>query len=207
MLILGFNMAMRVITTVLLPLLTIVIQLQGTEIILYIVVLAPFAFIGFFLWSKLESKIGLKKCFSISLLLVVILLFGSLILFAPIELSMLKIGGAVFIGIALTCLVGGLLFPTPLLSGIIDESARMNWNGTEKMGTKLSGAYFGINTFMVNIASSIANMILGVIFTGGNQSNTTLLILSLPVSGIFFFFAWFSLYRIHMRPIEINKQI
>ena len=195
----GFNMAMRALITVVLPLITIVLLLKGTEIVIFIVVFTPFALVGFFFWSWMTTKIGLKKCFSITLLIITLLLFVSLVLLVPIQPFLLKIGAGILIGIALACLVGGFLFPNPLMSSIIDDVSQKSENNDPNMRSKISGAYFGINLFIVNFASAIANILLGFIFTGGNQNNSFLIIITLPITGIIFGFAWVSVNRIHLK--------
>ncbi len=57
----GFNMAMRALITVVLPLITIVLLLKGTEIVIFIVVLAPFALVGFFFLVLDDNKNWFKK--------------------------------------------------------------------------------------------------------------------------------------------------
>jgi Na+/melibiose symporter-like transporter len=195
----GFNMAMRVLMTVLLPLLTYVVLLEGIMFIVFIFLLGPFVAYGFLYWNKKAKKVGSQETFAQSLLIIICILFLALILAVEMN-AILKIVISVFLmGFALACIIGGFLFPMPILSSIVDEAANLYGKNDPDASSKLSGAYFGMNLFMVNLASAIANILLGFIFTGGREKSPLILTLALPIAGFIFLFTWVCLKRIKLR--------
>ena len=116
------------------------------------------------------------------------------------KITMLIVGG-LDIGIALACLVGGYLFPNPIISAIVEEKAQDQSNelSLDENISKLSGNYFGLNLFVLNIASGLANIILGLIFTGGNERNALFIVLAMPIAGIFQLFGLFFLKRVSLK--------
>jgi len=96
------------------------------------------------------------------------------------------ITGILVMGLAIAGLVGGFLFLNPILGALVDEGQRNAAEIGFKDPKNISGAYFGMWFLMINLSSGVANMILGVIYTGGNENNPFLLVIALPVAGILF---------------------
>lgn len=201
----GFNMAMRVLITIVLPFITYVLILQGNLFIWYIILVIPFAGVGFYGWQKKIGTTGLTKSFAQSLWIIILILCFAIIFFIPMNSILSFTFGVLIMGIALSCLVGGFIFPTPILSAIIDEAGNLYGNGRNINTSNLSGAYFGMNLFVVNIASAIANLILGVIFTHGNEKNPIMLIISFPIAALIFGIALISVRQIKFKNNILNK--
>jgi Na+/melibiose symporter-like transporter len=203
-----FNLGFRIVLTVVIPVFTYVLLLQGSQFIEFALILIPIgigAFLGWTLWGQ---KHGTLPSYLSSLKIMCITLFITFLFLIPFPQPVLLGFAIVVIGIIIASMVGGMLFPNPIMSAIIDEAPQKL--GTERINTcgNLAGGYFGMNNFILNTASGVANLVLGVIFTGGNEKNPTYLTISLPIAAVFFTIAFLFLKRIILiqKVKEIGKK-
>ena len=106
--------------------------------------------------------------------------------------------GICILGVAVSSLVGGFLFPNPIVSKLVDQAPNEIREEAAKANKGIAGGYFGLYIFTYNISQSIANLILGFIYTGGNASNPMLITLAMPISGIIVVFAYLFLKRLDL---------
>jgi Na+/melibiose symporter-like transporter len=205
-----WNMGMRILMVVILPLLTFVLLLQGVEFIIFVLIIIPFAFGGFLFWNLKIPKYGLLSGYRYSILISIIMLFLTPIFLLEFSPSLKLVLAVLIMGLALACLVAGFLFPTPIVSALIDEAA-LSFAQTRDLTdisledrkndlvSQLSGGYYGLFSFTINFSSGLANLILGGIFTGSNADNPFYIVLSLPVAAILFFLAWSAIRKLSLK--------
>jgi GPH family glycoside/pentoside/hexuronide:cation symporter len=196
------NMSMRILMTVLLPIATYVLILIGTEFLIFIAILVPITVVGFLIWTSIVGKLGTQRSYAYSLYGLAIPCFLSLFLLIPMSHTFTMVLGIALIGIALAMLVGQFLFTNPIMSSLVDEGQQRAEEFGFKPNTNLAGAYFGMWGFIINVASGLANMILGVIYTGNNKTDPFYLVISLPIAG---FLILLTVY--YLNNVRIRKKI
>jgi Na+/melibiose symporter-like transporter len=197
-----FNMSLRILIIMLMPYLTFVLLVEGVQFTYFMLAVIPFAGVGYVFWTKLIKSHGLKHSFSTSLKVSVLVSVLTPIFLIPMAAG-LRFGlGIIIMGIAISSLVGGYLFPNPIVTRLVDAAPEEIKKTTENSGKGISGSYFGLYIFTYNIAQAISNLILGFILTGENKSNPTIIALGLPIAGIITFLAY-----LFLKPMNLPKMI
>jgi Na+/melibiose symporter-like transporter len=195
------NMGLRILTMNIVPMLTYVFELVGMQFIIFMIIIIPFAFGGFVFWNVQAKKLGLIKGFFISLSIIVFSLLLTQLLLIQISFwPRLIFGGLLFI-LTIACLVGGYLFPNPIISMLVDKAASdPKYSNKDEAIAQISGSYFGANLFSTNIASGSANLVFGAILRGNNAINPTYILLAFSVAAVFYFLA-----AVSIRNIKLAK--
>ena len=195
-----YNMAFRLCIVVMIPFLTFVLHLKQESYFVFFLFIAPFAISGFFLWQKLISKTGLIDGFSYSVKLSIVISFTGLIFLINFPEWAGMLFGVIILGLLVSCLLAGFIFPNPITSALVDEIKMEQPQGEDKIeGENLSGAYFGLNLFSLNISSGIASLILGVIFVGDNAEDPTFITLTFPIIGIIYGIGLYFLQKVKLK--------
>ncbi|QEE15045.1 MFS transporter [Promethearchaeum syntrophicum] len=196
-----YNMAFRLCIVVMIPFLTFVLHLKEENYFIFFLLIAPFAISGFFFWQKLISKTGLINGFSISIKLSIgISISGLIFLFNFPKLWIGILLGVIIFGLLVSCLLAGFIFPNPITSALVDEiKVEKSQSEENNQEEDLSGAYFGLNLFSMNISSGIANLILGIIFVGDNAENPQIIIFIFPVIGLIYGIGLFFLQKVKLK--------
>ncbi len=193
----------RILIVILVPFLTYVIQLVDIQFIIFILILVPFAFIGFVFWNKQIPKMGLIKTNVMSNYIITGTLLAIFIFLISMDFSLRVIIGGILISLALFCFVGAFLYPNPIISALVDEKAvELNSGNRLESTSKLSGSYFGLNLLLLNFFGAVANIILGAIFTGGNEENPILIVITFPIAAFLFLATNFFLRKIKLEKSE-----
>jgi len=91
------------------------------------------------------------------------------------------------------------LFATPLAGLLVYEAAeKVENNNKDKAVSELSGAYFGLQTFMMSVGQASATLMVGIILMGPNSENPIIITLCLCSMGIFFLISLLILGRIKL---------
>lgn len=181
------------------PFLIFVIGFSGTQFYWYILINITAKYGWLFFWTKLlKRKRNLLKAYKINILVTVFASFLELILIIEMDfgfrifyliLSYLTVIGA-------TNSIG--LFYSPIQMEIIDKAAEdkvLKDNSMDKNEaiTRLSGAYFGLFSFSLNISTGIISLVYGFIYQGNNSRDPLTLTLAMASIGIYHLVAWFIL--------------
>jgi len=150
------------------------------------------------------KKHALIKTYSLSVAASIIASFLDLVFLFPFLPFEFKVVLFVFtMGTILGSIYAFNLFSGPLASAIVYESAGKNGDvDLDKGVSQISGAYFGLNSFIISIAGGIASIMIGFILSGPNEANPIIITLSLASMGIFYLIS-----LIILRKIEINEEI
>jgi Na+/melibiose symporter-like transporter len=177
----SMNAGMRMIVKALAPLCTYVLLLKGSGFIVYILLLLPFAFAGFFFWSKRARNAGLKHtyCKSTFIAFVFMACTTIFVLFQLENWLTLVIAFVIIAGVLFN-LVTGYLLPNPIISMLVDDSPE---NVKAKLGGVVSGAYFGSYLFLLNIANALGDIFIGLLLSGDNAMNPFFIAMVLPIAG------------------------
>ena len=194
-----FNIGFRILNVALVPVLTYVLQLVGVLFIIFILIVMPFAFLGFLYWNKQIPRFGLLNAYRKNIVMLSLALLFTVVLLIPMNFWLRFVLGLITVILAIGCLVGGYLFPSPVISSFIDESTKKMNVEQPLEALNISGAYFGLNSFALNIAGALANFLVGLIFMGDNSENPTIIGLSLPVASVFVFICFLLMGRIQQK--------
>ncbi|TFG29383.1 MAG: hypothetical protein EU532_03335 [Promethearchaeota archaeon] len=186
------------------PFLTYTLKFRGGAFFIYIIVSFTCKFGWYFVWKKLLKKHAIVKIYSLSVVASIIASFLDLVFlypFLPFEFKVILF--VITMGTILGSIYAFNLFSGPLASAIIYESSgEMGSEDLDKRVSEISGAYFGLNSFMVSIAGGIASIMIGFILSGPNEENPIIITLSLASMGIFY-----SISYLILRKIEINEEL
>jgi Na+/melibiose symporter-like transporter len=198
------SMAARTFGVLILPLLTYSLKFRGPEYMIYVVVSVGGKFSWFYVWKKLRGKFDLLKTYSMCISIAAIVGFLELIFLVEVLTFELKV---VFFVIIVGTILGTLyalnLFTSPLVSAIIYETAmKKNENKLDEGVSDISGSYFGLTSFTMSIAQAIATLMVGLILTGPNKENSTIITITFAFIGLFYLISIFIL-----RKITLDQKI
>jgi Na+/melibiose symporter-like transporter len=190
------TISMRMMVRILAPFMTFVLLLKGNEFNYFTIGIIPFAVLGFIFWQKKAKEVGLKKTFLVSTSLMAGILFLTIILLIPMEKITRIVLAFILVSLALYCMTSGYIIPNPTISRLVDSAPALP-NEIQGQGNK-SGIYFGSYLFSLNIANALGDIIMGLVMTGDNAVNPTILTFIFPISSVFFLGAVYLFARINM---------
>ncbi len=197
-----FNaMAGRILGIIVIPFLTYTLLFRGNSFYIYVIVSVTSKFIGFVIWRRILKKHAVIKTYticilasSISALLDLIFLINNLPTSFEIVLFVISIGTI------LGSMYGFGLFNPPLASALVYEAAENKREFTlDEAVSNISGAYFGLNSFILSIGQSISSLLIGFILTGANAENATIITLTLSSMGIFYLISLYILRKLKLK--------
>jgi Na+/melibiose symporter-like transporter len=191
----AFNMSLRILIVILMPFLTYVLLLAKSQFVLFILAILPFAAIGYILWNILIHKRGIKFSYTTSLLVSATVSFATFLFLVDFGTTIRLLLGVIIIGIAISSLVGGYLFPNPIIAQLIDDAPE----SIKSKQKDISGSYFGLYIFTYNIAQAISSLILGALLTGDNKENPVIINLTMPIAGILVLIGWLCLRKLTLQ--------
>ncbi|MHA1818871.1 MAG: MFS transporter, partial [Promethearchaeota archaeon] len=197
------NAGLKIPLTILLPILEYVLFISDDQLPIYILIVLPFAVLGFFVWSKFPSKYGLRKSFLISLITISLILLSTLILLGNFSIAVIRLLGLLIIALFLFAMIPIFVYPSPIVSKIIDTEIEkeIERNGPFKTAEeryRFSGRFFGFYTMILNFAAGVGTLILGLILKG-NEQNPVIITLLLPLTGLFTIIASMFLKKMKIR--------
>ena len=186
------------------PFLTYSLKFRGTDFLLYVIISFSCKFGWFYIWRKILKKYALIKSYYICITLTVIASF--LELFFLIEIFSFELKIIIFIitvGTILGSIYGFGLFIGPITAALIYEAAAKNGDEiTDKAISEISGAYNGLQSFLLFISRAIASIMIGFILFGPNEENPIIITIAMSSMGIFFLIG-----LIYLRKIELDENI
>ncbi|MBD3352628.1 MAG: MFS transporter [Candidatus Lokiarchaeota archaeon] len=200
-----FNLGMRIPMTVVMPVIEIVLGIVGSELFICILIILPFAGLGFYLWTTLSKKKGLVESLEIDFIILIGFMLIAAIFLIPMSELLKKVLGVVIICIIIAALIAIYIIPNPIISEIIDEEIAfiIEKNGqfeSEEQKYEFSGKFFGVNSFILNLAQAISFLILGPILEQ-NEENPTFITICLPITAIIVIIA-----LIFLKKVKLKKE-
>ncbi len=201
-----FNMSIRFLIFLLIPIMEYVIMLQKSQFLLFFACLLPVAAAGYILWIRKIKTTGLKGAYGLSLLVNVIFSSVAVIFLIPMDVVLRFVIGVVILGVLVSALVGGYLFPNPIVSRLVDLAPPEIKNEANRLQKGLSGSYFGLYILVYNLAHALANLLLGFIITDANKTDPVLITSLLPVTAVIVFVSWLFLRKMNLPKAEISAE-
>ncbi|MFX0187389.1 MAG: MFS transporter [Candidatus Hodarchaeota archaeon] len=180
----------RILGILVIPFLAFVLKFKGNDFYIYVVVSIFCKFGWFFIWKKIleKEKQSLIKTYSLCVASSVIASFLEVFfLINMLSFEFKIILFVITIGTILGAIYSFRLFATPLAGVLVYEAAeKVENNDKDKAVSELSGAYFGLQTFMMSVGQASATVMVGIILMGPNSENPIIITLCLCSMGIFF---------------------
>ncbi|MBN2154346.1 MAG: MFS transporter [Candidatus Lokiarchaeota archaeon] len=193
-----FNMAIRILIVILIPIMRYVLDLEQNQNVWFFLAIIPFALGGYVLWARKIKRSGLKASYGMSLLVNVIFAFVAIIFVIDMPFEIKFVLGAIVLGILISSLVGGYLFPNPIVSTLVDRAPTEMRQKADALGRGLSGSYFGLYIFFYNISQALTNILLLFILPEERLKDPFFILLTIPVAGILVLFSYLFLRRLDL---------
>ena len=197
-----FNaMAGRILGIIVIPFLTYTLLFRGNSFYIYVIVSVTSKFIGFVIWRRILKKHAVIKTYTICILASAIsALLDLIFLINNLPTSFEIVLFVISIGTILGSMYGFGLFNPPLASTLVYEAAENKREFTlDEAVSNISGAYFGLNSFILSIGQSISSLLIGFILTGANAENSTIITLTLSSMGIFYLISLYFLRKLKLK--------
>jgi hypothetical protein len=172
------------------------VGLQGIELIIYPIISFVFKFAWLYMWIIFFKRLKLSTKFKWNFVTMIIMSFSIFLFLIEIfypdllsyQWSILLL--VLSIGIILGGMYSRRYFQSPFLAALIDEAVH-ELNGDKFNGvSKLSGGFYGLNSFVMNIGSAVANLIIGFTLTQNNRDNPVIITILFSTMGIFYLISW-----------------
>lgn len=203
------SMSGKSLGIIIIPFLTYTLLFTGNKYYIYVMVSVISKMIGFYIWRRLLKKNSLLKTYKICIVSSIIACFLELIFL--IEGLTFEFEIILFIftmGTILGSMYGLGLFDPPLVSVLVYEAAdRKKDKELNKAVSNISGAYFGLSSFIVATGQSLASFIIGLVLTGHNAENPTIITITLVLMGVFYLISYYFLRKIKLEKKFIKREI
>ncbi len=186
------------------PFQTYVLEFTSTQFYIYVLISIFGKFGWYILWMKLRKRNHILKSYSIAILLG---MTGSFLgMFFFIRILSFNIQLVLYI-ITWSTVLGSMysfpLFSIPLTAALVHEAAENSEEENVDIAlSKISGAYYGFSSFIRSLGPASASLIVGVILSGANKENPTILILLWCIIGFFYLFSLIFIRRIKVKHIS-----
>lgn len=140
---------------VLMNLITFVLELRGSEFVIFAIVAFSAAVVAFIFWNKISAKIGLKKVTTLCLLISIVAFLLMQLIIIPFPHETIFIIGLFLVSLVLFGYVGSMIFPWAIVSDIVDNAER-------KMGRPLSGPYAGAFNLVLSFAAATSMLMVSI---------------------------------------------
>ncbi|MCP4763324.1 MAG: hypothetical protein GY870_16235, partial [archaeon] len=134
---------------------TYLLQLRGSEFMLFLLVACCAGIFAFVLSQKLSAKYGIKKTLRICLLITLIPFVSIFVVLFPFDHISIVVIGMVLVSLCLIGFVGAMIFPATIMSAIIDEAESTS-------NKSLSGSYAGASSMVMTGGSATSMLIVSL---------------------------------------------
>ncbi len=187
-----------------------VLEFTSAGFYIYILISIFGKFGWYFIWMKLRKRNHILKSYSSVMLLGIIGSFlGMFFLIRILSFNLQLILYIITWSTVLGSMYSFPLFSIPITAALVHEAAEnSNEKNVDVALSKISGAYYGLSSFIRSMGPAIASLIVGFILTGANKENPTILILLFISMGVFYLIALSFIRRIKIKHISFfNHQI
>jgi Na+/melibiose symporter-like transporter len=192
------------------PFQTYLMEFQFLEFYIYIFISIFGKFIWFFVWKRILKRNHIVNSYAICILLAVIASLMDVIFL----INELPYGIKILLYIVSWSTVLGSMYAYPLFSipitaSLVHEAAKNDKStNLDKAMAKISGSYYGLESFVQSMGPAFASMFVGSILSGPNEENPFVIIIIFISIGVFYFIAFVFVKRIKLsKDSYYNKQI
>ncbi len=183
---------------------TYVLEFTSGQFFIYILISIFGKFGWYFIWMKLRKRNDILKSYSIAMLSGIIGSFlGMFFLIRILSFNLQLILYIITWSTVLGSMYSFPLFSIPITAALVHEAAENSNEKNIDIGlSKISGAYYGLSSFIRSMGPAAASLIVGFILSGQNKENPMILILLWCSIGFFYLFALIFIKRIKIKHIS-----
>jgi Na+/melibiose symporter-like transporter len=192
------------------PFQTYVLEFTSGEFYIYILISIFGKFGWYFIWMKLRKRNHILKSYSTVMILGIIGSFlGMFFLIRILSFNLQLILYIITWSTVLGSMYSFPLFSIPITAALVQEAAENSKEENVDIAlSKISGAYYGLSSFIRTMGPAMASLIVGIILSGPNEENPTIFILLFISMGLFYSLALIFIRRIKIKHISFfNHQI
>ena len=134
---------------------TYLLELRGSEFVIFMIVALCAGLFAFVFSQKLSEKHGIKKTLQICLMITFIPFISIFIILLPLDHSITVVLGMILVGLCLIGFVGAMIFPSTIMSAIVDEAEKSSHKS-------LSGSYAGAYSMVLTGGSATSMLIVSL---------------------------------------------
>ena len=203
------SMSGKTLGIIIIPFLTYTLLFTGNRYYIYVIVSVIGKMVGFYIWRRLLKKNSILKTYKICILSSIIACFLELIfLIEGLAIEFEIILFIISMGTILGSMYGLGLFDPPLASVLVYEAAdQAKEPELDKAVSNISGAYFGLSSFIMASGSSVASFLLGLVLTGHNAENPTIITITTALMGLFYLISYYFLRKIKLEKKFVKKDV
>jgi len=186
------------------PFQTYVLEFSSAQYFIYTLISIFGKFGWYFIWMKLRKRYHILKSYSFAIGLGII---GSFLgMFFLIRILSFNIQLILYI-ITWSTVLGSMysfpLFSIPITAALVHEAAEnSNEENVDIALSKISGAYYGLSSFIRSMGPALASLIVGIILSGLNKENPMILILLWCSTPFLYLFTLIFIRRIKIKHIS-----
>jgi len=199
----------KTVAVLVFPFQTYLMQFQSSEFFIYILISIFGKFVWFFVWKRILKRNHIVNSYAISILLAVIASFLDVFFI----ISGLPYGIKLILYIlSWSTVLGSMyaypLFSIPIMASLVHEAAENEGSpNIDDAMAKLSGSYYGLESFVRSMGPAFASLFVGSILSGQNEENPHVIIILFISLGFFYLIAFVFVRRITLsKDSYYNKQ-
>jgi Na+/melibiose symporter-like transporter len=192
----------KIVGLLVFPFQTYLMGFKSSEFFVYIFISIFGKFIWFFIWKKIMKKNHIINSYAICILLAVITsVMDVLFLISNLSYAFKMVLYIISWSTVLGSMYSYPLFSIPIMASLVHEAADNNITNTINMDesmAKISGSYYGLASFVRSMGPSFDSMFVGVILSGPNEENPTVITMIFVSIGFFYLIAFILIKRISL---------
>ncbi|MBY8988286.1 MAG: MFS transporter, partial [Candidatus Lokiarchaeota archaeon] len=199
----------KIVALLVFPFQTYLMQFQSSEFFIYILISIFGKFIWFFIWKRILKRNHIVNSYSVCILLAVIASFMDvLFLLNGLQFNIKLILYIITWSTVLGSMYAYPLFSIPIMASLVQETAGNDkLSNVDEAMAKISGSYYGLESFVRSMGPAFASMFVGSILSGPNEENPYVIITLFISLGVFYLIAFVFIKRIKLsKDSYYNKQ-
>lgn len=192
------------------PFQTYLMKFQFLEFYIYIFISIIGKFVWFFVWKRILKKNHILNSYAICILLAVIAcLLDIIFLINELPYGMKILLYIVSWSTVLGSMYAYPLFSIPITASLVHEAAKNDeYTNIDKAMAKISGSYYGLQSFVKSMGPAFASIFVGSILSGPNEKNPFIINILFIFMGFVYFIAFVFVKRIKLsKDSYYNKAI
>lgn len=179
---------------------------QSSFIFIYYIFMSlvtKYAWYFFWKWHSAKNK-GLIRNWTLIVIFIIIAALLEMVFLIKMDFILTLIVYTITFGTVLGCSYSSSLFSAPIMNELIDRSAQNLVNETTNRSqavSRISGSYYGLQSFLLSISSGIFSTIYGIITQGDNSQDPSILTMVMASMALIYMISFFFLKRL---KLDIN---
>lgn len=191
----------KIVGSLVFPFQTHLLGFTGSEFYIYIFISMGGKFGWYIVWKQVSKRRPLLKSYQWCILLAIFAAITDLVfLFGPLPYWVKITFFVITFGTVLGSMYSFPLFSIPLAASLVHEAAdNLNESNSDVAMGKISGGYYGLQSFVRSFGPAMASLFVGFILSGSNKENPILIALIFFSMSFFYLIAYIILRSIKLK--------